>query len=550
MLSLAAPVVIAELGWMTMGLVDTLMVGALGPEAIGAVGLSSSLFFAVAIFAMGLLLGLDALVSQAFGAGRLDECHAWLVHGVVLALALAIPTTVLLYGLSAALPYSGLHPAILRLAPPYLNVVVWSTAPLLLYFAFRRFLQGIGVVAPIMITLIAANVLNVAVNWLLIFGNLGAPALGVNGAAWATVISRIAMAAVLAAVILRRPETRATLRSPGALHLRLRRVRQLIALGGPAALQLTLEVGVFAAASALAGRMTPAALAAHQIALNCAGFTFMVPLGIASAGAVRVGHAIGARDVARAARSGWTALFFGAVFMTTAAVIFLTIPERLIGAFTDDPGVLEVGVALLAVAAVFQLFDGLQGVGTGVLRGLGDTRTPMLWNLAGHWVIGLPLAAVLAFQANMGVLGLWWGLSAGLIICGIALVVVWHRRIRAAPGLLPQLAGGDMPEQTEPPRPHGDPLEEERQNTGKAEGRDVDSGKRDRQTLDRGHLDEPNAAQRTSDATNDAVSRAGVEEPTLGVTSDANGISAADEDDGAARKQQYEGGATLVSRID
>jgi MATE family multidrug resistance protein len=206
-------------------------------------------------------------------------------------------------------------------------------------------------------------------------------------------------------------------------------MRQLIALGLPAASQVTLEVGVFAAATALAGRLAPVALAAHQIAVNLVAFTFMVPLGIASAGAVRVGHAVGRHDPAGAARSGWTALLFGALFMSGAAAAFLLIPRTLMRAFTNDPAVVTIGVSLLFVGAVFQLFDGLQGVSTGVLRGLGDTRSPMLWNLAGHWAIGLPLGYTLCFVAGLGVIGLWWGLSAGLMICGIALLVEWSRRV-------------------------------------------------------------------------------------------------------------------------
>jgi hypothetical protein len=236
--------------------------------------------------------------------------------------------------------------------------------------------------------------------------------------------------------------------------------------------------------------------------------------------------------------------------MTAAAAVFLLVPGALIGAFTSNPAVLEFGVALLAVAAVFQLFDGLQGVATGILRGLGDTRTPMLWNLGGHWLIGLPSAYLLAFTWGYGVIGLWWGLSAGLIICGVALVAAWRYRIRSVLALLPARQGGSMAEQHERPRPHGDPLEHERMNRGKAEPGQIDSGKRDRQTLDRGHLDEANAAQRQTDATNDAVSLAGVEEPTIGTTSDANGLQAGDEAEGERRKQQYEGGAELVSKLD
>ena len=429
MLSLAFPVVMAELGWMTMGLVDTLMVGRLSPEAIGAVGIGTSLFMGVCIFGMGLLLGLDTLVSHAFGASRVDDCHRWLLHGVALSLLLSAPITGIVLALSAALGGWGLHPDVLRLTQPYLNVLAWSIPPLLLYASFRRYLQGMGVVRPVMIALVLANILNVFVNWLLIFGRLGAPAMGVRGSAWATVCARVVMAGVLLGVILYREHGR----RPGLFETSLRiepsRMRQLLALGLPAAGQVTLEVGVFAAATALAGRLAPASLAAHQIAINLAAFTFMVPLGVASAGAVRVGQAVGRRDPAGAARSGWTAILFGALFMSSAAAAFLIVPRTLISAFTSDATVVAIGVSLLFVGAVFQLFDGLQGVATGVLRGLGDTRSPMLWNLAGHWFIGLPLGYTLCFGAGLGVIGLWWGLSVGLIICGIALITVWSRRV-------------------------------------------------------------------------------------------------------------------------
>lgn len=431
MFSLAVPVVFAELGWMTMGLVDTLMVGRISPEAIGAVGIGTSLFMGVCIFAMGLLLGLDTLVSQAFGAGRLEDCHRWLFHGVALALLLTIPVSLVLFGLSATLPLWGLDPEVLRMTGPYLDTLTLSILPLLLYAAFRRYLLGMGIVRPVMIALVTANLINVFVNWMLIYGKLGAPAMGVRGSAWATVIARTGMAAFLLGVIVYRERER----RPGLfeipLAIEMRRMRRLIALGAPAASQVTLEVGAFAAATVLAGRLPPASLAAHQIAINLASFTFMVPLGVASAGAVRVGHAVGRKDRLGALHAGWTALLFGTVFMSSAAATFLLIPRELIGAFTSNARVLEIGTTLLFVAAIFQLFDGVQGVATGVLRGLGDTRTPMLWNLAGHWVVGLPLGYLLCFKLGLGVIGLWWGLSSGLVICGIALLITWHRRIRA-----------------------------------------------------------------------------------------------------------------------
>lgn len=436
MFTLALPVVLAEMGWMTMGMVDTLMVGRLGPEAIGAVGLGSSVFMGVAIFAMGLLLGLDTLVSQAFGARDLDACHRWLLHGVVLALALSLPIMGLLFWICSGLDAWGLDPAVLVLTRQFVEIVAWSVPPLLLYASFRRYLQGMGIVRPVMLALLGANLVNIGANWVLVYGHLGAPAMGVPGSAWATVLSRVAMmVALLATILYREREWRR--RHPGraggvfeVMTIEPSWMRRLLGLGLPAATQLTLEVGAFAAATALAGRLTPASLAAHQIAINYASLTFMVPLGIASAGAIRVGHAVGRRDPEGASRAGWTALLFATLFMSVAALGFLWMPRLLLLAFSNDARVLDVGVTLLFVAALFQLFDGLQGVATGILRGLGDTRTPMLWHLAAHWFIGLPVGYWLCFLLGYDVIGLWWGLSLGLIVCGTALSIVWTRRIR------------------------------------------------------------------------------------------------------------------------
>jgi MATE family multidrug resistance protein len=428
MLTLAAPVVIAEVGWVTMGIVDTLMVGRLGPEAIGAAGLGSSLFIAVAVFAMGLLLGLDPLVAAAFGAKRIDECHHWLVAGVWLAILASLPVVGAVFLLIAALPHFGLPPLVLALAVPYLSIVAWSLPPLLFYVAFRRYLQAMNIVHAVTYTLIAANVVNAIVNAVLIFGLWGAPVMGVRGAAYGTLLSRVAMAVSLLAVILRRERHTIPRLSETPLGLDISRVRALVVLGLPAGGHMLLEVGVFAMATALAGRVSATALAAHQIAINMAALTFMIPLGLASAAAVRVGQAIGRQDRQGAIAAGWTAIVIGVSFMAGAAAVFLIAPGVLIRAFSDDRTVIDLGVRLLFVAAVFQLFDGLQGVTTGALRGLSDTHTAMLWNLGGHWLVGLPLGYLLCFRWGYGVVGLWWGLSAGLVICGVSLISVWRRK--------------------------------------------------------------------------------------------------------------------------
>jgi MATE family multidrug resistance protein len=434
MLALALPVVIAELGWVSMQIVDTLIVGRLGADAIGAVGLASSLFIAAAVFAMGLLLGLDPLVAQAFGAGRIDECHHWLIAGVWLALLASLPIMAAVYAMNASLSVWGLPAGVLVLAQPYLHVLNWSIPPLLLYVAFRRYLQAMNIVRPVTLTLVAANIVNAGANWILIFGHLGAPALGVRGSAFATLSARILMAAILFAVILYHERRMSPRLSATPMAIDTLRVRRLFQLGLPAAGQMVLEVGVFATASALAARVSANALAAHQIALNMAALTFMVPYGLASAAAVRVGQAVGRRDPVGAIHAGWTAIAIGVAFMATASTVFLTMPGLLMRAFTADAAVIGTGIALLFVAAVFQLFDGVQGVTTGALRGLGDTRTAMLWNLGAHWAVGLPLGYLLCFRLGYGVVGLWWGLSTGLIICGVGLLSAWRRQgTRLAP---------------------------------------------------------------------------------------------------------------------
>jgi MATE family multidrug resistance protein len=366
-------------------------------------------------------------VAHAFGAKRLDECHRWLVAGVWLGLLVSLPLVGLVLLTNASLGLWGLPPEVLTLTRPYMSILAWSLPPLLLYASFRRYLQAMNIVRPVMFALISANLLNVLGNWILIFGHLGMPAMGVPGSAISTLIARIVMAVYLfVTIVLHEAHMTPRLRET-PMGLDLPGVRRLFTIGLPAAGQAVLEVGVFAAATALAGRVSAKALAAHQIALNMAGFTFMVPLGIASAAAVRVGQATGRRDPAGASSAGWTAIAIGVVFMATAATVFLTMPRLLIRGFTSDAVVTQLGVSLLFVAAVFQLFDGLQGVATGALRGLGDTRTAMVWNLAGHWFFGLPLGYLLCFRWGFGVAGLWWGLSAGLMICGVALLVVWAK---------------------------------------------------------------------------------------------------------------------------
>ena len=428
LMKLAGPVVLAEVGWMGMGLVDTVMVGPLGPAAIAATGMGSAVFTAIAIFGMGLMLGLDAYVSQAHGAGDERECLLWLHQGVWLACCVAPIAMALTWILYGTLDHWGLHPETGRLVGPYIRVIALSAVPLIVYAAFRRYLLGMHLVRPIMMALLSANIVNAAGNWVLIYGNLGMPALGVEGSAWATTAARVYMALFLYLAI-RLEHSRRGHRHPKVdLAFDPTRIRRLVALGFPAASQVALEVGVFAVATALAGRLDPVSSGAHQIALNIASLAFMLPLGLASSAAVRVGFAFGAGDRPRAARAGWTALATGAVIMMAVGLVFFLWPVPLLRVFSPDPRIIQIGVSLLVIAAGFQLFDGTQAVVTGALRGISETRMPMIVNFIGHWFLGLPVGYLLCFRFGWGVQGLWIGLSIGLIVAALVLTVVWWKR--------------------------------------------------------------------------------------------------------------------------
>lgn len=425
LLRLAIPVVLSELGWMAMSIVDTIMVGRLSPEAIGAVGLSSAVYYVPALFGIGVLLGLDTVVSQAYGRKDFDDCHRWLAQGVYLAVAF----TPLLMGIVLATPYFlarwGINPLVEVPAEAYLRILNWSMLPLLLYSAFRRYLQGMGQVRPVTFALISANLVNWFGNWALIYGKLGLPAMGVRGSALSTCGARIYMAGVLIFAAWSYESKRG---HPLFAHWgapALSRVRRLIALGLPTACQITLEVGAFGVATVLAGKLQPEALAAHQVVLNCASVTYMVPLGISAAAAVSVGHAVGANDPARARRMGWMAVALCSIFMAGAAVIFLWLPVPLLHIYTHDRGVIHFGVPLLALAAAFQVFDGIQTAVNGALRGLGQTQSPMVLNFVGYWIFGLPLGAYLCFQMHLGIFGVWIGLTLALVFIAILLLRRW-----------------------------------------------------------------------------------------------------------------------------
>jgi multidrug resistance protein, MATE family len=431
-LRLALPLIFAELGWMSMAVVDTIMVGRLpnSAVAIGATGLGQSLYNSVAIFGGGLLLGMDTFVAQAHGRDDIRDARHSLVNGFFLALALTPILMLLVSFWPMLVRRSGVSSELIQPMQPFLQALNWGTLPLLCYFALRRYLQAVHVVNPIMFALVSANVVNLVGDWALIYGHLGFPAMGITGSGWSTCVARIYMALVLLINLAYVESKRSLPDGMLAVEIDLQRVWALLTLGVPAATQILLEIGAFSAATALIARLGPVPLSGHEIALNCAALTFMVPLGISSAAAVRVGHQLGRGDPTRAHLAGWSAVLLGAGFMTCTGLVFVTASKQIPRLFTPEPAVIRVGATLLLVAAAFQLFDGLQTVATGALRGSGDARTPMLANLIAYWFIGLPLGCVLCFRLGLGALGVWIGLCIGLMIIGSALLFVWHRRLR------------------------------------------------------------------------------------------------------------------------
>jgi len=432
-LRLALPLIFAEVGWMSMGIVDTIMVGRLpnSAVAIGATGLGQSLYHSLAIFTGGLLLGMDTFVAHAFGREDLNDARHSLVNGLFLAFAL---TPILMLAVSfwpALMQRFGISVELVEPMRPYLRALNWGSLPLLAYFALRRYLQAVNVAHPIMFALVSANIVNAFGNWVLIYGHLGFRAMGITGSGWSTCWARIYMALCLAVTLLWVESKRVQPDWIGAVRIDVHRMSALLKLGAPAATQILFEIGAFSAATALCAKLGPVMLAGHQIALNVAALTFMVPLGISSAAAVRVGQQLGRRDPDGARRAGWSAIIIGVGFMACSGTVFVSIPKLIARLFTPDPAVIQVGAQLLLVAAAFQLFDGLQTVATGALRGAADTRTPMLANFVAYWLMGLPLGYVLCFRLGWGAVGIWIGLCGGLMIIGSALLITWHRRMHS-----------------------------------------------------------------------------------------------------------------------
>ena len=423
---LATPVAFVQIALMSMGAVDTIMVGRVSATDLAAVAIGNLYFFGMAVFGLGVLFALDPVISQAVGAGDTVGVARGVQRGAVLSVGLTLVAMVLLLPAGPLLTLARQPPDVIPVAAGYCQGLILGMFPFYAFAVLRQSLQAMTRMRAIIATVLAASALNVVLNWILIFGNLGMPAQGAVGSAWGTSLSRWFMVLLLTGLAW--PDLRPALFPLRREALSPAPLLRFLRVGAPIGAQQWLEFGVFGAAGLLMGLLGTIAIASHQVALQLAALTFMIPVGVAQATSVVVGQAVGRADPGGARRSVGAGILTVTAFMSLTAAMFLTLPGPLARVFSDDPAVVGAAAMLLPIAGVFQIFDGLQVAGAGALRGVGDTRVPMILNLIGFWFIGLPACVVLGFTLGLGPRGVWWGLAIGIGVVGVLLMFRIRRR--------------------------------------------------------------------------------------------------------------------------
>ncbi len=420
---------------MLLGFVDTLMVGRFSKEALAAAVLANVWISGTSFFAMGVVLGMDPIITQAHGARDAERAGLCLQRGVVVALGVSLVLALSWVLTGPFLRLTGQSPELSAMAHRYVLVQIPSAVFLLLFTALRQYLQGRGVLWPALVVTLVANGLNVVFNRLLIFGGLGIPALGLEGAGISTALTRTLLFVGLLVIVRARrlhhgawlPWSRRALERKG--------LAEVLRYGLPVGVQFSLEVWAFATATLMAGRLGTVAVAAHGIVLTMASLTFMVPMGVSHGAVTHIGNLLGEGAFARAQRASWVAFGLGAVAMSICALIFLLGRDALPLLFTTEPELRVLCATILPIAAAFQIFDGVQVVGAGILRGMGRTAPAAWFNLLAYWALSLPLAGWMAFELGMGLRGVWWGLALGL--CIVALLMLFWNRLRGPASLDP-----------------------------------------------------------------------------------------------------------------
>ena len=434
-LRLAAPLVLTNLTQAAIQGTDVLLLGWLGPRSLAAGALGSNIYVAFLIFGMGLVTAASPLMSRQIGAmpHSVRDVRRTVRQTMWAAVTMAVPVMLILWHSETLLIWLGQEPALAHQAARFVRAIEWGFLPALFYLVLRGYVAALERPAWALLIGTLGVVFNAVLNYSLIFGKHGLPAMGVVGAGIGSSITQTMMFAGMAIVIVTHRRFRRYRLFGRFWHADWRRYATVWRLGGPIAMTLGLEITIFNAAVFLMGIVGTAALAAHAIAIQVASFSFMVPLGLSQAVTVRIGLALGRRDAAGITRAGWTAWVMGVGFMTCTAAVMWAIPRPIIGLFLDthstaNAEVVGLAVSFLAIAAVFQIVDGAQAVGSGMLRGLHDTKIPMLFAAFGYWVVGLAVALWLGFHQHMGGVGIWIGLASGLAVVAMLMLVRWLRR--------------------------------------------------------------------------------------------------------------------------
>lgn len=427
-LELAYPVIIGQLGFILMGVVDSVMVGELGPTPLAASSLANSYVLLIFIIGLGVSFAVTPLVAIEVGANRKSQCGVLFRQSLIVNMVVGIITTVVTYFTSYLLIYFNQPLEVVNLAQSYTILIGCSAIPTMLFQTYKQFIEGLSIMRPAMIITLLANIINVIANWLFIYGNLGMPALGLNGAGIATLLSRTFMALVIMIYIMRSNYFKKYDVSFHFKGINVPVIKKILQLGLPSGFQYFFEVGAFSFAVVMVGWLGTKQLAAHQIAINLASISFMGVLGISAAGAIRVANAVGKQNIKEIRRAGFTALIMGPAIMAFAGVIFIVLRNYLPALYVNDSEVISTASTLLIIAALFQLSDGTQAVGIGVLRGLTDVKGPTLITFIAYWLVGLPIGYLLGFISRMGVVGIWIGLSIGLTVSAIMLTLRFNSK--------------------------------------------------------------------------------------------------------------------------
>lgn len=429
-IKLAIPISFGQLGHVMMGVVDSMMVGRIGTVPLAAAALVNGLFFLVLVIGIGVSMAATPLISMAKGAQKYNDCGKTLNHSLVVNFSFSIILAVLTFGMSYVIPLLNQPKEVVAEAIPYMRVLSFSSIAFMLFQTYRQFLEGLSIPNPPMVIALLANLLNAFLNWIFIFGKFGSPALGLFGAGIATTTTRWVMAFALILFVLNYERVKQYSPRLNFASLDKNLLRKLISIGLPSGFQYFLEVGAFAFAAIMIGWIGSRQLAAHQIAMNLASITYMIILGISAAGTIRVGGFLGENNWKKVRHAGFTSLGIAVTIMFCFGVMFIFFKTTLANFYVNDIVVIGIASQLLIIAALFQIFDGMQATGVAVLRGLSDVKIPLIISLLAYWIIGIPVGALLGFYFKLGAVGVWIGLLVGLTLLGITMLFRFHYKTK------------------------------------------------------------------------------------------------------------------------